>query len=136
MKLTNYSRVCKISIVPSRDHLYGVIILTNREKLFKINKYILTKKEFYKLLKNVRIETLDHKINKLQTRKKRLEAKKTSQLTKILNRCGADKISDEILAGVVLEAVKASQKNDSRVSTWESEGLKILKPGRGRKKFI
>ena len=110
--------------------------MTNRGKLSRISQYILTKKEFYKLLKNVRIETLDHKINKLQTRKKRLEAKKTSQLTKILNRCGADKISDEILAGVVLEAVKACQKNDSRVSTWESEGLKILKPGRGRKKFI
>jgi hypothetical protein len=43
---------------------------------------------------------------------------------------------DEILAGVILEAVRAYEKNDSRVSTWESEGLKILKPGRGRKKFI
>ncbi len=88
------------------------------------------------MAKNVRIETLDRKIDLLQSRKKKIEAKKTTQLTKILNRCGANKISDEVLAGVVLEAVRACKENDSRVSTWESEGLKILKPGRGRKKFI
>lgn len=88
------------------------------------------------MAKNVRIETLDRKIDLLQSRKKKIEAKKTTQLTKILNRCGANKMPDEILAGVILEAARAYEKNDSRVSTWESEGLKILKPGRGRKKHI
>jgi hypothetical protein len=82
------------------------------------------------LIKNVRIKNLDDKINHLQTRKKKLEGKRTSQLTKVLNT-----MPDEILAGAVFEAVKAYKQNDSRVSTWKSEGLKILKPGRGRKKF-
>ena len=85
---------------------------------------------------NVRIETLDLKIDQLQSRKKKIEAKKTTQLTKILNRCGANKIPDEILAGIILEAARAYDKNDSRISAWQSEGLKILKPGRGRKKLI
>lgn len=88
------------------------------------------------MAKNVRIETLDRKIDQLQSRKIKIEAKKPNQLTKILNRCGANKMPDEILAGVILEAVRACKENDNRVSTWESEGLKILKPGRGRKKFI
>ena len=88
-----------------------------------------------KLVKNARIETIDHKIDQLQARKKRLEEKRTNQFIKILNRCGANKISDEILSGVILDAVRACKENDSRVSTWESEGLKILKPGRGRKRF-
>lgn len=88
------------------------------------------------MTKDIQIKKLDLKINQLQNRKTRLEAQKTNQLTKILNRCGADNLSDEILAGVILEAVRACQQNDSQVSTWESEGLKILKPGRGRKKFI
>jgi hypothetical protein len=88
------------------------------------------------LLKSVRIERIDQKIDQLQTRRKRLEAKKTDQLVRILNRCRAEKMSHEILAGVVLEAVKACKQNDSRVSTWESEGLKILKPGRGKKRFV
>lgn len=87
------------------------------------------------MIKNVRIKNLDDKINHLQIRKKKLEGKRTSQLTKVLNRCGANTMPDEILAGAVFEAVKAYKQNDSRVFTWKSEGLKILKPGRGRKKF-
>ena len=66
----------------------------------------------------------------------KLEDKKARNLIKILNRCGVNTIPHEILAGAVLEAVKAYEKNDSRVSTWKSEGLKVLKPGRGKKKFI
>ncbi|MBX9787117.1 MAG: hypothetical protein K2Y08_07250 [Alphaproteobacteria bacterium] len=88
------------------------------------------------MIKNIRIERLDGKINQLQTRKKKLEGKRISQLTKVLNRCGANTMPDEILAGAVLEAVKAYNQNDARVSTWKSEGLKILKPGRGKKKFV
>jgi hypothetical protein len=88
------------------------------------------------MVKNVRIEKIDLKIDKLQARKKRLEWKRTNQLIKILNRCGTNKMSDAILAGVILEAVRACKQNDTRVSTWESEGLKILKPGRGRKRLV
>ena len=88
------------------------------------------------MLKNLRIENIDDKINKLQARKKKLEDKKTRKLIRILNRCGVNTITHEILAGALLEAVKAYEKNDSRVSTWKSEGLKVLKPGRGKKKFI
>ncbi len=88
------------------------------------------------MVKNKRIETLDLKINQLKDRKKRLERKRINQLMKILNRCGANKMSDEILAGIVLEAVRAYKQNDTRVSAWKAEGLKILKPGRGRKRFV
>ncbi len=85
---------------------------------------------------NERIKTLDDKIDQLQTRKRKLERKRAAQITKILNRCGVNILPDEILAGVVLEAVRAYKENDSRVAAWESEGLKILKPGRGRKKYV
>lgn len=83
-----------------------------------------------------RLKTIDTQINKLQTRKKKLEEKRKNQITTILNRCGASKISDEVLAGAVLEAVRAFNQNDRRISTWQAEGSKILKPGRGKKKFI
>jgi hypothetical protein len=83
-----------------------------------------------------RLQTIDIQINKLQTRKKKLEAKRKNKITTILNRCGANKMPDEVLAGAVLEAVRAFEKNDQRISSWQSEGSKILKPGRGRKKFI
>lgn len=88
------------------------------------------------MTKNKRVETLDEKINKLRARRKKLEGKRAAQLIKILSRCEADKIPDEVLAGAVLEVVKAFNKNDKRVSTWKSEGLKIVKPGRGRKRFF
>ena len=83
-----------------------------------------------------RLKTIDSQINKLQTRKKKLEEKRKNQITTILNRCGASKMSDEVLAGAVLEAVRAFNQNDRRVSTWQTEGSKILKPGRGKKKFV
>ncbi|MBM3468183.1 MAG: hypothetical protein FJX71_01970 [Alphaproteobacteria bacterium] len=83
-----------------------------------------------------RLKTIDNQINKLQSRKKKLEEKRKNQITTILNRCGASKISDEILAGAVLDAVRAFNKNDRRIATWEAEGHKILKPGRGKKRFV
>jgi hypothetical protein len=83
-----------------------------------------------------RLKTIDTQINKLQTRKKKLEEKRKNQITTILNRCGANKMSDEVLAGAVLEAVRAFNQNDRRISAWQAEGTKILKPGRGKKRFI
>ena len=83
-----------------------------------------------------KLELIDNLINKLQTRKKRIERKREGQITMILNRCGASKMPYEILAGAVLEAAKAYNQNDSRISDWQSDGLKILKPGRGKKTFI
>lgn len=86
-------------------------------------------------MKNI-FEAIDSKINRLQARKKRVESKRGAHLIKILNRCGANKIPDEILAGAVLEAARAYGQNDKRVEHWQAEGKNILKPGRGRKKFI
>lgn len=83
-----------------------------------------------------RLKTIDSQISRLQNRKKKLEEKRKNQITTILNRCGANKMSDEILAGAVLEAVRAFNQNDKRISTWQNEGSKILKPGRGKKKFV
>jgi len=84
---------------------------------------------------NERLKTIDTQINQLQARKKRLEEKRKSQITTILNRCGANKIPDEILAGAVLEAVRAFNKNEQCVTQWHSEGQKIIRPGRGKKRF-
>jgi hypothetical protein len=89
-----------------------------------------------KMATSERLKTIDSQINKLQSRKKKLEEKRKNQITTILNRCGANKMSDEVLAGAVLEAVRAFNQNDKRISTWQTEGSKILRPGRGKKKFI
>jgi hypothetical protein len=89
-----------------------------------------------KMATSERLKTIDSQINKLQSRKKKLEEKRKNQITTILNRCGANKMSDEILAGAVLEAVRAFNQNDRRISTWQAEGSKILKPGRGKKRFV
>jgi len=83
-----------------------------------------------------RLKTIDSQINKLQIRKKKLEERRKNQITTILNRCGATKMSDAVLAGAILEAVRAISQNDHRVATWEAEGANILKPGRGKKKFV
>lgn len=53
-----------------------------------------------------------------------------------MNRCGAYDLPREVLAGAVIDAVRAIDRKDKRVSQWESEGRKILKPGRGKKKFV
>lgn len=85
---------------------------------------------------NERLKTIDTRINQLQARKKKIEEKRKNQLTTILNRCGASKMPDEVLAGAVLEAARAFNQGDQRVTQWKSDGSKILKPGRGKKRFI
>lgn len=88
------------------------------------------------MAKSNRIESINSKISLLQARKKKVESKRGAQLLKILTRCGADKLPQEILAGALVEAVRAYAQNDNRISAWKSDGKTILKPGRGRKKFI
>ena len=83
-----------------------------------------------------RLQTIDTQINILQNRKKKLEEKRKNQLTLILNRCGAQKMPDDVLAGAILEATKAFSQNDGRVADWRSAGLKIIKPGRGRQSSL
>ena len=83
-----------------------------------------------------RLKTIDTQLGKLQARKKKIEEKRKNKINVILSRCGAHKMPDELLAGAVLEVVKAFNQNDPRISAWKSEGSKILKPGRGRKKFV
>jgi hypothetical protein len=84
---------------------------------------------------NQRVKTIDAQINKLQNRKRKLEEKNKTHIIKIFNRCGANKLPDSILAGGILEIVRAFNQNDERITTWKTEGNQILKPGRGRKKF-
>lgn len=81
-----------------------------------------------------KIQDIDSKISKLSARKKRLEEKGNTKLFTILSRCGANQISEDVLAGGILDIVKAVHNNDQRVSSWKNEGTKILKPGRGRRK--
>ena len=96
--------------------------------------YLLERK--LKMASTERLKTIDTRINQLQARKKRIEEKRKTQLSTILNRCGASKMPDEVLAGAVLEAARAFNSGDQRDSQWKSDGGKILKPGRGKKKFI
>lgn len=83
-----------------------------------------------------RIQNLDAQIHFLQSRKKRLEDRRKEKITTILTRCGANNLPDEILAGAILEAVQAYTHNDPRLPDWQQSGLKILKPGRGKKKAV
>ncbi|MBM3468942.1 MAG: hypothetical protein FJX71_05885 [Alphaproteobacteria bacterium] len=88
------------------------------------------------MVKNNRLEKIETQINQLHIRKRKLENKRSDQLIKFINRCGANKLPNEILAGAVIEVVRAVGQKDKRISQWESEGRTILKPGRGRKKFL
>ena len=82
-----------------------------------------------------RIKDLNTQIHFLQSRKKKLEDRRKEQIAIILNRCGANNLPDAILAGVVLEAVEAYTHNDPRLTQWQETGMKILKPGRGKRKI-
>ncbi len=53
-----------------------------------------------------------------------------------MNRCGAYDLPTKVLAGAVIDAVRAVDRKDKCVSKCETEGRKIRKPGRGKKKFI
>ncbi|WP_032113097.1 conjugal transfer protein TraD [Candidatus Paracaedibacter symbiosus] len=85
---------------------------------------------------STRIQDINAQIHFLQSRKRKLEDRRKDQITTILARCGASNLPDDILAGALLEAVQAFTKNDSRIPQWQQAGLKILKPGRGKKKSI
>lgn len=85
---------------------------------------------------STRIKDLDAQILFLQTRKKKLEDRRKEQITTILARCGANNLPDDVLAGAILEAVQAYEKNDPRLPNWQQAGTKILRPGRGKKKTI
>lgn len=85
---------------------------------------------------STRIKDIEAQINSLQSRKRKLEDRRKEQITTILSRCGANGVPDDILAGAILDAVKAFTHNDPRVTQWQQTGIKILKPGRGKKKMI
>lgn len=82
------------------------------------------------------MEKLQNQISKLLTRKQKLESKRSGHLIKILNRCCAYNLPTEVLAGAVIDSVRAVNRKDKRVSQWEIDGRKILKPSRGQKKFV
>lgn len=83
---------------------------------------------------STRIKDIEEQINSLQSRKRKLEDRRKEQITTILSRCGANSVPDDILAGAILDAVKAFTHNDPRLPQWQQTGTKILKPGRGKKK--
>lgn len=84
---------------------------------------------------STRIKDIEAQINSLQSRKRRLEDRRKEQITVILSRCGANNVPDDVLAGAILDAVKAFTHNDPRIAQWQQTGTKILKPGRGKKKM-
>lgn len=84
--------------------------------------------------KEDKILDIDYQINKLQVRKKRLEEKRKLQMSAIISRCGASTLPDDVLAGAILDAVKAYTTKDHRLSSWKEEGQRIVRPGRGRRK--
>lgn len=81
-----------------------------------------------------RIKDIDAQINFLQSRKKKLEDRRKDQLSTIMSRCHATTLPDEVLAGAILDAVRAYNSKDPCLSKWQQEGVKILKPGRGKRK--
>lgn len=82
-----------------------------------------------------RIKDIEAQINSLQSRKRKLEDRRKEQITTILSRCGANSVPDDVLAGAILDVVKAFTHNDPRITQWQQTGTKILKPGRGKKKI-
>lgn len=88
------------------------------------------------MVASTRIKDIEAQINSLQSRKRKLEDRRKEQISTILSRCGANNLPDDILAGAILEVVKAVSHNDPRISQWQQTGTKILKPGRGKKKTI
>jgi hypothetical protein len=87
------------------------------------------------MVKNNQIGKIERQISYLEARKHQLEGKRADKLMKMLTRCGADKLPVEVLAGSILEAVRSFNNEDKRITSWASEGMKILKPGRGRRKI-
>ncbi len=86
------------------------------------------------MAKEDKIIDINQQITKLQARRKRLEDKRRAQISTIMLRCGATALPDDVLAGVIVEAVRAYAANYQRLSTWKNEGKKIIHPGRGRRK--
>jgi len=48
------------------------------------------------MVKINRLEKIETQINQLHVRKRKLENKRSAQLIKIINRCGANKLPNEI----------------------------------------
>ncbi|HLD95392.1 MAG TPA: hypothetical protein VI959_01970 [Alphaproteobacteria bacterium] len=87
------------------------------------------------MAKDTKLADIENKISSLVEKKRRIEEKQKDKILTILNRCNAEKIPMEVLAGAILSASRSFSQNADVVNKWQEEGKKILNPGRGRKKF-
>lgn len=80
-----------------------------------------------------KLKSLETKIIKLQSKKKKIEDKSKDQLIKIIHRCNANNVPNEILAGAIWDATQAFEEKGERVTKLKDIGNKLLNPGRGRR---
>lgn len=83
-----------------------------------------------------KLKTIEQQITSLQSKKKKLEDRRKDQIIRIINRCNASNLPDEVLAGAILDVTQAYVAKDDRVAKWKTDGVKIMNPGRGRRKTI
>lgn len=80
-----------------------------------------------------KLKSLETKIIKLQSKKKKIEDKSKDQLIKIIHRCNATNVPNEIIAGAIWDATQAFEEKGERVTKLKDIGNKLLNPGRGRR---
>lgn len=80
-----------------------------------------------------KLKSIETMINKLQTKKKKLEDRSKDQIIKIIHRCNATNIPQEVIAGAIWDATKAYEEKGDRAKTLKDIGNKLMNPGRGRR---
>ena len=80
-----------------------------------------------------KLKSLESKIIKLQSKKKKIEDKSKDQLIKIIQRCNATNVPNEVIAGAIWDATQAFEEKGERVTKLKDIGNKLLNPGRGRR---
>jgi spore coat protein CotF len=80
-----------------------------------------------------KLKSIETMINKLQSKKKKLEDRSKNQLIKIIHRCNATKVPNEVIAGAIWDAAQAYEEKSERAVKLKDIGEKLLNPGRGRR---
>lgn len=96
-------------------------------------KLYLTKDDF--MNQDKKLQNIEQMIKELQLKKKRIEERRVEKVVKILTRCGIQDMPDEVLAGAIYDAVEAFKNDAASVRQWREDGARILRPGRGRRRF-
>ncbi|WP_367161336.1 conjugal transfer protein TraD (plasmid) [Kozakia baliensis] len=79
---------------------------------------------------------IDAELKTLQEKAKQLKAQRTFQLGELVGATGADTLSIEALAGVLLAAVEQAESKPEAVARWAERGTAFFQAGRkkgGRK---